>query len=163
MGDTERYDVRAVKDRLNAYREAEQDIANQTELLERLVSRMEGLGAKEITDMPRSPSPSTDRITAMMNQKIEIEECIAEDVAALEAERREIEKILKHLRYASERAVIRLRYFAGLGWYEVNDAMYGDRVDYLDKEESYLKRVFRVHKKAILNMAIYLQKTAEPK
>ena len=95
MCDTERYDTQAVKDRLNAYREADQDISNQTELLERLISRMEGLGAKEITDMPRSPSPSVDRISGLMNQKIEIEQCIAEDVTALEAQGLS-EAVLRH-------------------------------------------------------------------
>lgn len=162
MCDTERYDTQAVKDRLNAYREADQDISNQTELLERLISRMEGLGAKEITDMPRSPSPSVDRISGLMNQKIEIEQCIAEDVTALEAERKEIEKILKHLKRADERAVIRLRYLVGLEWYEVADAMFGGKTDYLDKEESYLKRVFRLHGSALVSIAAYLKEAAEP-
>ena len=162
MDDANGYNVQIVKDRLNAYREAEIDIANQTELLERLISKMEGLGAKEITDMPRSPSPSVDRITSLMNQKIELEEVIAEDVAALERERKSIEGILKHLKSANERAVIRFRYLIGLDWYGVTDAMFGGREDYLDKEDSYMKQVFRLHGKALLNIAIYLSDKAEP-
>lgn len=163
MGDeANEYYVRKIKDRLREYREAEKEIENQTERLERLVSKMEGIGAKEITDMPRSPSPPTDRISSFMNQKIEIEECIAEDVAALDAERKAIESILKHLQRADERAVIRFRYLMGLDWYEVADAMYGGRTDYLDKEESYLKRVFRLHGSALLSIAVYLKEEAEP-
>ena len=161
MGDeANEYYVRKIKDRLREYREAEKEIENQTERLERLVSKMEGIGAKEITDMPRSPSPPTDRISSFMNQKIEIEERIAEDAAALQEERRAIEQILRHLRSANERAVIRFRYFGVLDWYEVTNAMFGGREDYLEKEDSYLKQVFRIHRNAILNMAIYTAEKA---
>ena len=45
------YDVQAVKDRLNAYKEEEREIENQTELLERLRVKLEGVGAQEISDM----------------------------------------------------------------------------------------------------------------
>ena len=49
-----RYDVAAVKERLNEYREKERDIDNQIERLVRLVTKMSSVGAQTITDMPRS-------------------------------------------------------------------------------------------------------------
>ena len=57
-----RYDVAAVKERLNEYREKERDIDNQIERLVRLVTKMSSVGAQTITDMPRSPGADGDRI-----------------------------------------------------------------------------------------------------
>ena len=48
-----RYNVTAVKDRLNSYRENARDIDNEIERLERLISKMSGVGAQVISDMPR--------------------------------------------------------------------------------------------------------------
>ena len=70
--DEKRYDVTAVKEPLNQYREKERDIDNQIERLERLVSKMTGAGAQVITDMPRAPSVSTDRMSELVGQKEEL-------------------------------------------------------------------------------------------
>jgi len=148
-----RYDVQAVKDRLNAYREGEREIETQTEVLDRLVSKLEGVGAKIITDMPRSPSPPTDRMTDLIAQKIELEEMIAEDIAFQTAERREISGVLKKLKSADEKAVIRFRYMIGMNWLDVTNAMFGTLPDYLDKELSYQRRVQKIHGRALLHMA----------
>ena len=47
-----RYDVAAVKERLNEYREKERDIDNQIERLVRLVTKMSSVGAQTITECP---------------------------------------------------------------------------------------------------------------
>ena len=149
--------VQAVKDRLVSYRERERDIENQTELLDRLQTKMEGVGAQNITDMPRSPSPSNDRLSDLMSQKIEIEEMIREDVEHQKSERKFIESVLKHLKSADERGVIRFRYLMGLSWYDVTDAMFGAKGDYLGKEDSYLRRITKLHGQALLSMAKYIE------
>ena len=151
------YDVQAVKDRLNAYRDGEREIENQTEVLERLKTKLEGVGAQQITDMPRSPSPSNDRTSDLLSQKIEIEEEIAADLEAQRRERKFITGILRKLKSADERAVIRFRYLIGLNWYDVTDALFGAKGDYLGKEESYLRRTTMLHGKALLNMAIIIE------
>lgn len=151
------YNVQAVKDRLNAYRDGEREIENQTEALERLTTKLEGVGAQEITDMPRSPSPPTDRMSDLVAQKIEIESEIAEDVEEQRKERKFITGILRKLKSADERAIIRFRYLIGLSWDEVTDAMFGARTDYLGKEETYQRRVYRIHGAALLHMAEYIE------
>ena len=62
-----------LKDRLNKYREKERDIDNQIERLERLTAKMTGVGAQVITDMPRAPGTSIDRIAVMVSEKEELE------------------------------------------------------------------------------------------
>ena len=151
-----KYNVQAVKDRLNAYRESERRIENQTEAIERLRTKMEGVGAQEITDMPRAPSPSNDRLTDLVYQKQEMEEKLAADVAALREERQFINSVLSQLKSADEQAVIQFRYLIGLNWYDVNDALYGAKADYLGKEDTYLRKAYHIHGQALLHMAAYI-------
>lgn len=151
------YDVQAVKDRLNAYRDGEREIENQTEALERLRNKLEGVGAQEITGMPRSPSPPTDRMSDLVAQKIEIEEEIAGVLESQRKERKFITSVLRKIKSADERAVIRFRYLIGLSWDEVTDALFGACIDYLGKEETYQRRVYRIHGSALLHMAEYIE------
>jgi hypothetical protein len=151
--DEKRYDVAAVKDRLNEYREKERDIDNQIERLERLVSKMTGAGAQVITDMPRSPSASGDRMAELIGHKEELETSIRKAVEEQSEERRRIEEILKRLRHSDERAVIRIRYFDRENWSIVAEVMFGGKDDFLGKEETYLRRVHKIHGSALLNMA----------
>ena len=81
MDSEKRYDVEAVKARLYAYREMARDIENQNERLERIKTKLIGVGAQSITDMPKSPSPTDDRTVELIQQKMVLEEEIREDVA----------------------------------------------------------------------------------
>ena len=157
LNDDDRYDVQAVKDRLTAYRESDRDIENQTELLEKLIARLEGVGAQEITDMPKAPSQSYDRMSDLVSQKIELEEMIGEDIAALREERKYFEKILRKLKKADERAVIRFRYFMRMNWSDVTEALFGAKTDFLDKEDSYNRRVTQLHCQALLHIAMCIE------
>jgi len=151
--DEKRYDVAAVKKRLNNYREKERDIDNQIERLERLAFKMTGVGAQVITDTPKAPRPIGDRIAEMLGQKEELETVIRKSVEEQGRERTAIEKILVQLRHSDERAVIRIRYFDRESWNVVAELMFGGRDDYEEKKDSYLRRVHKVHGSALLNMA----------
>ena len=145
--------IKAVKERLDAYRDGERDIENLTEALERIKAKLEGVGAQEITDLPKSPSPPTDRMSDMIAQKIELEEELQACISFHRQERDFINGVLRKMKSADEKSVIRLRYMIGLSWYDVTDSMFGARKDYLRKEESYLRRVFIVHGRALEHIA----------
>ena len=107
--------------------------------------------------MPKSPSPSNDRISDLMQQKFDLEEDIR---ATLEHRRRErmfFEKIIRRLKRSDERAVIRSRYLDGASWGDVVDLLYGDEEDLLEREDMYRKRVFKLHGRALLSMAQYIE------
>lgn len=156
-----RYDVDAVRERLNQYLSTEQDIDNQIERLERLDSKMKGVSAQVLTGMPRSPSASNDRMAIMLGQKEDLEQSIKEAVSQQSQERNEIEEILTHIDKPDERAVIRMRYLDRTEWKEVLDMMFGGRPDFLEKEETYERRMYRVHSSAILNMARYIEESGQ--
>ena len=131
-----RYDVAAVKERLNEYREKERDIDNQIERLVRLVTKMSSVGAQTITDMPRSQGTDGDRIGKLVAEKEEL-----------------IEAILSKLKHSDERAVIRIRYHDRESWSTVAEVIFGNVEDYLDREGTYIRRVHKIHGSALLNMA----------
>lgn len=157
--DEKKYDVEAIKNRLVEYRERERDIDNQIERIERLEMKMTSIGSPTISDMPKAASPSHDKIGSMIAQKEELETCIREDIKKQESERIEIEGILKKLKHSDERAVIRMRYFDGASWNDVMDMLFGSRNDFLDREDTYLRRTHRIHGSALLNMAIYIEES----
>ena len=71
--DEKRYDVAVVKERLKTYSENQRDIDNQIERLERLITKMNGVGAQTISDMPRAKGVVGDRIADMVSQKDDLE------------------------------------------------------------------------------------------
>ena len=153
----ERYDTDAVKYRLIEYREREKDIDSQTERLDRLELKIRSVGSPTLSDMPKSPSPPQDRVTALIADKIDLENDIRQAIAEQRREKEAIETILRKLRHSEERAVIRMRYFDGASWNDVVDMLFGDKDDFLGKEDTYLRRTHKIHGSALLNMAIIMQ------
>lgn len=155
--DDKKYDVNAVKDRLIEYRESEKDIDNQIERLERLELRLKSVGSPVLSDMPKGGSPTNDRIADMIGQKLDLEKEIRQAVINLKQERQAIESILRNLRHSEEKAVIRMRYLDGYSWNDVLDALFGGKKDFLDKEDAYTRRMYKIHGSALQNMARYIE------
>lgn len=152
----ERCDVIQLKKRLLAYREKERDIEIQIERLDRMETRLVNVGAQQLSALPRSPSPAHDRTAAMIAQKLDLEENIRRMLKEAEEEREWIESVVSHLTLADERNVIRMRYIDGESWSDVVDTLFGNRIDYIGKEDSYMRRTVRLHKDALQNMVRYL-------
>ncbi len=150
------YDTDAIKEWLNDYRETERDIDNQIERLDRIDIQMTSISSPVISDMPRAPSPVYDRAAALVAMKVDLEAEIREAMQSQKKKRELIEEILKHIRSSDERAVIRIRYIDRASWYAVTDILFGGREDYLNKEETYLRRVHKIHGSALQNIAKYV-------
>jgi len=154
-----KYDVDAVKNRLSEYRDREREIDNQIERLDRHISRMKSVGAQTVSDMPKGTRTSNDRIADMLAMKEEIELEISSLVQIQKEERAAIGGILKKLKKPDERAVIQMRYFDASDWYGVVDMLFGGKEDFLDREETYLRRTHKIHGSALLNMAKYIEES----
>jgi len=151
-------DTYAVRARLEAYRDKDKGLEHLEEQIAHIDARLEGLGAVNITDMPRTPSPAHDRMSDLINQKDELIAELKEDVEYLESERRYFNKIFRKMK-SDHRSVLRFRYIQGLKWSDVAEAMYGARIDFNDKEESYRHRVLMMHEAALSSMASYISKS----
>lgn len=166
-----KYDTAAIKDWLLEFREREKDIKWQLDRLDIIEMRLGSIGSPSISDTPKSSSPSQDRNAYMIAVKIDLENEIKEQQEKQRRTREEIEKIVHKLRKAEERSVIRARYldcafFHGdklSDWNDVSNMLFGDKSDFLEKEDSYLRRTHKIHGTALQNMARCIQENPEHK
>ena len=68
-----------------------------------------------------------------------------------ERERRELSEIVEMLPLPEQRQVIFARYFDGHAWCGVAHLLFGRRPDYWTKQDSYERRVYRIHGEALAN------------
>lgn len=92
----------------------------------------------------------------MVIRKIELEEKIKRTLKKERAENAAIEAMIEQLEKPDERAVIRLRYFDRAEWDGITSVLFGDRPDYVDRLESYQNRTYKMHGRALLELAAVL-------
>lgn len=68
-----------------------------------------------------------------------------------ERERRELSEIIEMLPLPEQRQVLFARYFDGHAWCGVAQLLFGRRPDYWTKQDSYERRVYRIHGEALAN------------
>ena len=86
--------------------------------------------------------------------------CGAKDTQTIKAEEKQernaIEGLILQLSDPDERAVIRLRYFDRADWESTCGVLFGDRRDYVDRVDAYQNRTYKIHGRALLNLAAVL-------
>ncbi|MBQ4447408.1 MAG: hypothetical protein II897_03850 [Clostridia bacterium] len=142
-----------MRGRLNAYRNLCEEIARQTERLDRLEMRAYSAGGSKLSFTPKSPSTVYDKVaedaSTIEDLKSEIQSLIEEQ----KAERKQLEYLVSRLRNSGERALIRARYIDHEEWEDVQFALYGDEADYEENHDTYKQRMFKWHKRAIDNLS----------
>ena len=152
--ETERlYDSNSVKELLEDYVLAEEDIDGEIERLEYFASKMISIGSQNMNGMPRASSSSTDRMADMLARKEELEESIRDSVRKQAEARRRIEAVVRKLRKVERRSVIRLKYLDRTEWDDVLEVMYGKRDDFDDRYDTYRRAMYRHHEDALAEMA----------
>lgn len=141
-----------IKKKLKQYTERERDIENQLERIERMEAKLTSVCSPVFSDLPKSPSPSQQRMADLTNQKVDLENKVARAIEKQKAERTELEEIIDKLEISDEKAVIRMRYFDSANWDSVLSMLFGGREDFLSKEDSYKRRMYSLHGSALLNM-----------
>lgn len=106
--------------------------------------------------MPRSPGFEGDRLgeaigiaDALDREADEKEQVAAALYGEIDGAIRQIDG--KH--GAERRTVLQCRYLDGQAWGGVTYLLFGDRVDFNDKEDSFQRRVFNIHKAALEDLA----------
>ena len=155
------YDVDSVKEWLIGYREMARELFLQEERLERIETRMIGVGAMNISDMPRSPSHKQDRLTDLVALKMELQATVSEEEKAQKEMRRRVEYVLRQVRSADQRTVIRMRYIDGEEWIQICRSLFEAKQDYDEKADSYLRQVYRLHGYALYYMARYFAESGD--
>jgi len=143
----------AVKGWLRRYQQITEDIENLESRLEVLEIRAKSPRTSNIDGMPHEPSSEHDRIGDAVAKIDSVKRTIAERKAQANEVYREIDTMIERLqgRYAHLwRIILQLRYLDHAEWNDINFSVFGGKNDYNDKEESYMRRVYKYHKDALV-------------
>lgn len=154
--------TKGIKERLAAYTAMLRRIDNQIERVERMEATMTSPKAQRLDGMPHTGGVAGDRMADMVVRKEELEAKVREAIAEERAEHALLDVMAEALPKPDETAVIQLRYFDRMSWPDVTDALFGDRPDYLDKYESYMRRTLRIHGAALVGLAKLNSETESP-
>lgn len=132
-----------------------EEIGIQEEHLQEIQEEITNIPARNNDGMPRGSAKESDR----MAKKIEMKEKIESKLNRLKERAEEEEQIIKgNIKAANmdaiESQLMDLRYICGYDWGRVQRIMYMNKYDYYTKEQSYKRKMFRVHKKALKKMKI---------
>lgn len=150
----------ALKRWLRRYGELQRDAGVLFDRLDDLRGRVESARTAHLNGLPHGSRGDTDRLGGIIAELEEIEAEAAEAQQAATAARREIAAAIKRIsgpRWADKREILRLRYIDRLPWADATEKMFGDSQDFWDRQEVYLRRVFKLHSQALEELADYVQ------
>ena len=122
---------------------------------------MVGVGAMNISDMPRSPSHKQDRLTDLVALKMELQQTVSDEEKKQKEMRHRVEYVIKQIRSADQRNIIRMRYIDGDEWLQICRNLFERKKDYDEKADSYLRQVYRLHGYALYYMARYFEDSGD--
>lgn len=102
------------------------------------------VGSLNIGDMPKSNSYINDRVMEIIVKMESLQEILADQLNEALALKIRIERCLVVLA-EDEQNLIRYRYLDGMGWNKVTECLYGDKADFSDRFDSYLRTVYNHH------------------
>lgn len=140
--------------------------------LESLYNRLEALEEKAYN--PRSAAPN-----GMPHSGGDPVDTVGNTVARMEKLREKIEESRKKVNslydeiggaiaqidgsdWANQRSVLETRYLDLMEWEEVNSILFGRKKDFYDREDSYLRRTFYIHGKALEKLSAILEAQEAP-
>lgn len=142
-----------VKKYLMVFLDTEREIDNQIERLEILNGKLYSVGSPEITDMPRNPSPSNDRVSELLSRKDDCEKKVGKLLELQKKRRSVFEHVIDKVSGSDKRSVIDLRYMEGVRWDQICESLFGEREDFDERRDTYMRRVMRLHGWALQDMA----------
>ena len=148
--------VGQLKTRLKRIPHVDDDISGQEERYERLNQKLVDIGSPELTDMPRNPSPDYDHMAEMLYRLEELEKEIKGKRDFLRKERKWVEDILWYMQSATEKKIIRLKYLDKEPWKDIQFILFGGENDFLENDELYARKVYRIHGNALEHMCVII-------
>lgn len=152
-------ETEGIKAWMSRYRQQYEHVERLCHELDQLETRAASPGTSTLDGLPRAPGYVGDRMGGIVGQLDELRAEIeaAQDKAA--EIRCEIEAVIKRIdgpQWPDRRAVLRFRYLLCLPWPDVNDALFGGKQDFLEREDSYMRRAYRLHSAALLDLLEFI-------
>lgn len=141
---------------LSRYAAAAKEVRLLRERADAIRTRAASPSSPTLDGMPRSPGFEGDRLGEVIGIADALDREAAEkeqDAAALYAEIDGAIRQIEGKHGVERRTVLQCRYLDGQAWGGVTFLLFGDRADFNEKEESYARRVFNIHKAALEDLA----------
>lgn len=151
--------LQAVKQWLQRYGEAERDSAALDSRVANARAKAEAAKVSRLDGMPHATGYAVDTLGAAMARIDGLEQEAQEARAHAVALYGEIDAAVKQLTgpgWSDRRAVLQIRYLDGCRWEEVAEMLFGQRDDYEEKADSFLRRVHKIHGKALAALAEFV-------
>lgn len=140
----------------------------QSELIDRKIQRIDMLkdkayspGSPKIDGMPKNKDPSNDRYGHLLEVCEGIENELSGDIEKRRMIYKQIDSMIKRLKGrggADMRLVLQMKYLDLFEWSDIIDALFLDKADFSDKEDSYRRRTFKIHQEGITCLSALMGK-----
>lgn len=141
---------------LESYRERQQDLAACYERLEMLESKLTAPRSAALTGLPGAAALDPDRLALPLAELEELRAESKKQAAALRDLRHRIEgavRLIDGPGWPNMRAVLRMRFLDFEQWEVIAQLLFGRDPDFLMKQDSYIRRTFKIRKAALRALA----------
>ena len=145
-----------IKGWLRRYKYAVDDLKSIQTRIEVLKDRMLSPSAPVLSDMPKGSSTDPDKIGRAYSIVDELEREAAEETERAKEIYREVYNAIRQIRgngKAEIRLVLQLRHLDLMAWDEICFIIFGDNPNFYDKESSYTRRTFALHRQGVEALA----------
>lgn len=146
----------AVKGWLQRYQEAARDSEALDSRVANARAKAEAARTSHLDGMPRGGGFAGDSVGTALARIDELEREAAEARACAMGLYHEIDAAIKRINgpgWPDMRAVLRVRYLDLERWEGVTEVLFGQRDDYEDRQESFIRRVHKIHGAALAALA----------
>lgn len=150
-----------VKEWLSRYAVAAREVALLRARADAIRDRAASPSSPTLDGMPRSPGFEGDRLGEVIGIADVIERQVAEKEAQAVEAYREIDATIQQIsgKHATERKfILQCRYLDRMDWPDVIFLLFGEKDDFGDREDSYGRRAYNIHKAALQDIGEILDK-----
>lgn len=148
-----------VKEWLSRYAVAAREVALLRARADAIRDRAASPSSPTLDGMPRSPGFEGDRLGEVIGIADVIERQVAEKEAQAVEAYREIDATIQQIsgKHATERKfILQCRYLDRMDWPDVIFLLFGEKDDFGDREDSYGRRAYNIHKAALQDIGTIL-------
>ena len=141
---------------MSRYADAAREIRYLRERADAIRTRAASPASSKLDGMPKAPGFAGDRLGDVIGIADALEREADEKEQDAAALYNEIDRAIRQIEGkhgVERRTVLQCRYLDGQAWGGVTYLLFGDRVDFTDKEDSFQRRVFNIHKAALKDLA----------
>lgn len=149
----------AVKEWLSRYADAAREVALLRARADAIRDRVASPSSPTLDGLPRSPGFEGDRLGEVIGIADVIERQVAEKEAQAVEAYREIDATIQQIsgKHATERKfILQCRYLDRMDWPDVIFLLFGDKGDFGDREDSFTRRAYNIHKAALQDIGTIL-------